>query len=82
MLQTGTDAPMVGLFHQFLALLNDASATVRTTAAKVLGGWAVYVGCAALDGFLKRENGLEAREALAMAKARCDPTLNADDELS
>jgi HEAT repeat protein len=70
-LQTDPNNPMSGLFYQLLTLLNDSSAKVRAVAAKALGGWASYVGHEALDIFLERENDLEAREALAMAKALC-----------
>lgn len=80
-LQTSTDNPTTGLFHQLLALLNDSSAKVRAAAAEALGVWASHAGHEALDVFLEHENDLEAREALVMAKALCDPTLKDDNRL-
>lgn len=72
-LQRGSDIPMVGLFHQFLARLNDPSARVRAAAAKALGDWAAYAGYEVLAALLEHEEDPLAREALVRAKALCDP---------
>lgn len=80
-LQSGSDNRMTDLLHQLLARLNDPSAKVRALAAKSLGVWASHADRQALDVFLERESDLEAREALAMAKAMCDPTLQDDNGL-
>jgi hypothetical protein len=76
--QNGTENSIVELLRQLLALLNDASATVQSAAAKALGVWAAAAGEEALDGFLEDENDPEARKALLMAKAACSPTLKND----
>ncbi|MBI4780821.1 MAG: HEAT repeat domain-containing protein [Oscillatoriophycideae cyanobacterium NC_groundwater_1537_Pr4_S-0.65um_50_18] len=74
-LQDGTENSLVELLRQLLTLLNDASANVRTAAAKALGVWAAHAGEEALDGLLEHEHDPEARKALLMAKAACRQTL-------
>ena len=73
-LQSGDDSPIVGLFHQVLALLDDPAPRVRAAAAKALGSWASHAGREAVVAYLDREEDPEAREALAGAVAFCDPS--------